>query len=1055
MSTAKPALSDKDTKLLADLQSTDPSDDKTRIERTKGGLLQDLYRWILDHGDFHRWRDGDQSQLLWIKGDPGKGKTMLLCGIIDELKKDPAKQLSYFFCQATDVRLNNATAVLRGLIYQLLDQEPSLIGRVRKKYDHAGKKLFEDVNSWDALSKMLSSILEETSMQSTYLVIDALDECDTDLNQLLHLVVQVSSSSRAKLVVSSRNWPDIEDALADATQKIRLCLELNRESISAAVDKYIQYKVDQLARSKKYDCNTRDAVQQHLASNANDTFLWVALVCQELADPKVRKWHTRAKLHTFPPGLDSLYARMVGRVFSSGDADVCRQVFGLVSVAYRPLSLTELACLAESLEEYADDADSLEEIIGTCGSLLTLREGVVYFVHQSAKEFLLKNESERIYPHGVTQENRTIASRSIQVMSRTLRRDVYNLRAPGFPIGQVKPPEPDPLAPARYSCVYWVNHLADGNPAGQEQRSQDPQDRSLQNGGPVYTFLRHHYLHWLEALSLLRVVSEGILQVLTETSELTHLAQDRLRFIRMHRASIECSPLQTYASALIFSPIQSITRKTFCWEEPTWIPAMENKWNACLQTLEGHSGGVTSVAFLRDGMQLASASKDCTVKVWDAATGQCLRTLEGHGDYVRSVAFSGDGTQLASASKDCTVKVWDSATGQCLRTLKGHSDIVYSVAFSSNSTQLASASRDRTVKVWDSATGQCLQTHKGHNSFVISVAFSGNGTQLASGSVDNTIKVWDSAIGHCLETLEGHYSHITSVAFSSNGTQLASASWDNTIKVWDSQCLRTLEDHCDLVSFVAFLSDSTQLASGSFDNTVKVWDSATGQCLQTFKGHSKAISSVAFSGNSKQLASASFDNTVKTLEVHCRTNSVAFSGDGMQLASASKDCTVKVWDAATGQCLRTLEDHSHNVTSVAFSGDGTQLASGSFDNTVKVWDSATGQCLRTFHIGRWLEHNISFSKTHPHLLETAIGTIDLERPPTISTTASLPLTSAMETPRFEGYAVSADGVWITRNSRNVLWLPPEYRPAESAVVGSTIAIACASGRVLFFQFSKD
>ncbi|GKT76311.1 vegetative incompatibility protein het-e-1 [Colletotrichum tofieldiae] len=90
---------DRDTKFLADLRSTDPRKDKTRIERTKGGLLRDSYRWILDHDDFCRWRDdNDQSRLLWIKGDPGKGKTMLLCGIIDELKEDPVNQLSYFFC---------------------------------------------------------------------------------------------------------------------------------------------------------------------------------------------------------------------------------------------------------------------------------------------------------------------------------------------------------------------------------------------------------------------------------------------------------------------------------------------------------------------------------------------------------------------------------------------------------------------------------------------------------------------------------------------------------------------------------------------------------------------------------------------------------------------------------------------------------------------------------------------------------------------------------------------------------------------------------------------
>ena len=67
------------------LRITDPSDDKSRIERDKGGLLTDAYVWVLQNKDFKKWLEPRQeSCLLWIKGDPGKGKTMLLCGIIND-----------------------------------------------------------------------------------------------------------------------------------------------------------------------------------------------------------------------------------------------------------------------------------------------------------------------------------------------------------------------------------------------------------------------------------------------------------------------------------------------------------------------------------------------------------------------------------------------------------------------------------------------------------------------------------------------------------------------------------------------------------------------------------------------------------------------------------------------------------------------------------------------------------------------------------------------------------------------------------------------------------
>jgi WD40 repeat protein len=117
-----------------------------------------------------------------------------------------------------------------------------------------------------------------------------------------------------------------------------------------------------------------------------------------------------------------------------------------------------------------------------------------------------------------------------------------------------------------------------------------------------------------------------------------------------------------------------------------------------------------SVAFSPDSKQLASASSDDTVRLWDSATGTALQTLEGHGDLVWSVAFSLDGKQLASASSDKTVRVWDVATGAALQTLEGHGDWVWSVAFSPDGKQLASASGDKTVRLWDVATGAALQT---------------------------------------------------------------------------------------------------------------------------------------------------------------------------------------------------------------------------------------------------------------------------------------------------------------------------------------------------------
>jgi DNA replication protein DnaC len=423
---------------LQDLQATDPRDDKTRIERDKGGLLRDSYHWILENSEYQHWRDDRQSRLLWIRGDPGKGKTMLLCGIIDELIESTTDtaNVSFFFCQATNADINNATAVLRGLIYMLVKQQRSLISHLRESYDDFGKRRFTGANAFVALSKIFSSILSDPCLQNTYLIIDALDECTTDLKQLLDLVQDSSAYSNVKWIVSSRNWPSIKKGLNKATQKASLHLELNEESVSAAVSIYIQHKVDWLATQNEYDNDTRGAVQRYLSSNANGTFLWVALVCQELTD--ISGWEAEGMLITFPPGLDALYRRMMDQICNSKNSKLCKSILAVASVVYRPITLDELDSFVDMPPRSSGNYKALAEIIGLCGSFLTLRERTISFVHQSAKDFLIDKASQEIFLSGIEDEYHAIFTRSLQVMSRTLRRDVYSLRVPGVSINQVK-----------------------------------------------------------------------------------------------------------------------------------------------------------------------------------------------------------------------------------------------------------------------------------------------------------------------------------------------------------------------------------------------------------------------------------------------------------------------------------------------------------------------------------------------------------------------------------------------------------------------------------------
>ncbi|PHH49545.1 putative WD repeat-containing protein alr3466 [Ceratocystis fimbriata CBS 114723] len=954
--------SEQDNQCLSDLFVMESTIDKKRIEDKKGGLLRDCYEWVFKHAHFQQFRENSESRILWIKGDPGKGKTMLLCGIIDELQSDTSVSLSYFFCQAASGnRLNTAVSVLRGLIYHLALHNPELTKHVRKKYDRIGKKLFNNGDLWHDLCDIINGMLQDPILENAILIVDALDECSMELQRLLKLI---SAPSPAKWIVSSRNQPDIEETLNNAEHNVKIHLEINRDSVSAAVELYVDTKVKELVTNKGYDEDTKKTVSRHLRTNANGAFLWVALVCQELLDSETRQWDTNDILETFPPELDSLYERMLQSVLRSKDAELCKDILAITLAAYRSITLNELRALVQVRKL---NAKEVQDAISLCGSFLTVYDNNVSFVHQSAKDYLLNEPHSEILPFGIEHQHRMIFVRSLDLFHVKLKHDICGLQAPGIHIDGITTTKPDSLAAVEYSCTFWVDHILES--------SSDVIDSENEN---ILRFFKERYLQWLEALSLLRSISAGgkALRNLElylggkASQNLQEIVKDARRFLLSYAGIIEVAPLQVYASALIFSPTNSLIRQAFEKEEPDWIevkPIVEPNWNACLQTLEGHKEGVTSVAFSDDGQRLSSASQDKTVKIWDTTFGTCLHTLEC-GDDIKFTMFSEDGERLASWSKSNEVKIWDVNFGTFLFSLKGYAPPVKSVLLSNDEQRLVSWSGDTKVQIWDATSGKCLRTCEGHEEQVTSAVFSRDGQRLASGSQDKTVKIWDATPGtyqHTAESHEkqGHDGYITSIVFSGDGKWLTSGSGDTTAKIWNATsgiCVHTLEDHDGEVTSVVFSDDDRRLASGSQGKKVKIWDVISGACLFTLQGHHPWPGKLlAFSHNGQLLASASDDKTIRIWDATSGTcvhtlqadnyygASVVLSDDIQRLVSGSLDGIVKIWDVTSGACLRTFQSHDYYRASVVLSNDGRRLASASDGNTVKIWCADSGACLQT------------------------------------------------------------------------------------------------------------
>ena len=153
-----------------------------------------------------------------------------------------------------------------------------------------------------------------------------------------------------------------------------------------------------------------------------------------------------------------------------------------------------------------------------------------------------------------------------------------------------------------------------------------------------------------------------------------------------------------------------------------------------------------------------------------------IRVLAGHTEAVWAVAYSPDGGRIVSASRDETLKIWDAASGAELVTLMGHADSVCAVAYSRDGTRIVSGSFDETLIIWDVFSGAGLDRITGHRGAVCAVDYSCDGTRIVSGSADKTLKLWDAANGKRLATLSGHVYGVNAVAFSPDGSRIVSAS---------------------------------------------------------------------------------------------------------------------------------------------------------------------------------------------------------------------------------------------------------------------------------------
>ncbi|EPE03575.1 ankyrin repeat protein [Ophiostoma piceae UAMH 11346] len=389
-------LSDKEQTCLHLFRLTGSTKDTTyewykdRVEER----VPDTCRWFLQHANFQEWLKRESGPVL-VSADPGCGKSVLAKSLIDhELRQIPGTTVCYFFFKDQDQC--TVWQALCALLHQLISKMPFLIEHAMGPYINEGENLIRSTRS---LWAILENAVKDRRTGSVTLVLDALDECaEPEFENLIQNIKgqfasQQPGFGKLKYLLTSRPYEQIVSkfhGLLDAFPHVRIPGEDQSEEIGREVNHVIKYRVEKLSKEERLSPAVKTHLEKKLLSIEHRTYLWVYLVFDHLKNGfKKTEKGIEAAIDTLPENVNQAYQQILSK---SKDTTMVRRALGIVLAARQPLTLAEMN-VAVNIDhgrdlDLEDEEDFKLRLRSWCGLFVSVYHGKVYFLHQTAREFL-------------------------------------------------------------------------------------------------------------------------------------------------------------------------------------------------------------------------------------------------------------------------------------------------------------------------------------------------------------------------------------------------------------------------------------------------------------------------------------------------------------------------------------------------------------------------------------------------------------------------------------------------------------------------------------------
>ncbi|XEV00997.1 hypothetical protein FSHL1_006284 [Fusarium sambucinum] len=945
----------------------------TCLPNTRENLLAELKDWIQD-------TTGKSKAVFWLNGMAGTGKSTISRTISQYLSQNGRLGATFFFKRGEADR-GGISKLVPTIARQLAMNQPSLRPHIHAAIRNNSTitnntvKMQFDTLIFDPLMKSPSEFSSESSIT---IVIDALDECDseTDIRLILNLFAATKKIQcpRPRVFVTSRpdlpvrlGFRDVEDSYQDL-----ILHEISAPVIKQDISTFFYHKMKVIRedwnasvgekRNLPQDWPGSECVQL-LTNKAVPLFIFAATACRFISERQLGS--PEKQLHRFleyqtegtAAQLDFTYRPVLAQFFRSNysktiDRQVIHEfqhVVGTIVNLLNPLSASALSSL---LGIDQDIIDSKLDLLHSVLDVPSSPDLPVRMLHASFRDYLISPKTrEHQFWIDEKKSAEDLAKDCLRVME-TLQPDICHLKMPGTHRSILKPEFINACIPpeVQYACLYWINHrVVAGLGPGDATR--------------ILKFLKQHLLHWIEAMSLLgrafqitklmRELQSSIpIESTGDEPELINFLNDAIRFVDTDIQTIDLAPLQIHYSLLVMAPSNSLVRQIFAVKAPacvTLLSGQEVNWDSRLCLL-GNSDDLplNLMEFSSDSKFLCFISENGHLNVWDCDTGECIHDIEPDPrhflitaqDSVEDsrVSFEFSTPTVSPDSKSVAVilmqhnhpyspkiLMFDLQTGQILCNISHHGSLS-AFAFSRDSKSIWSCARDGQTCVWELCTGTCTKR------LDFPVKWSDQTRIELSLGGPKVLIVWDPGKADVwyLETskvdksfpIQWYEAYFFDGSVSPDGRLLVTPSSDGlSLVVWDISKHKLLwklsEDMMKNYRGVLtkFLPESTFLATSDF-KSVRIWDMRDGKCFKT-------------------LTLDDDDDVI--------LQSMTFSPDTRYLISTqfsyySLVQETRLWDISTGTNVVLNIKHSYKYGLLLFSPDCKKIVSRTHNDLVQQWD---------------------------------------------------------------------------------------------------------------------